>query len=342
MPTIEQGDEGPAVSEAQRLIGGLDTDGEFGPATDAATRTFQRAKSLEIDGVIGPNSWEALYEGGPLTPTGQAVCDLARNSDLAEVGWRDRGKAPTGYVQGMALVYHSVFNRRLTDDVVKPMGASLGSSDKDALAWLEEEIDDAGWPLGSADERLRALFAVLIGLGMRESSGRFCEGRDMSASNTSADTAEAGLFQTSWNANGANSQMRALFDRWGSEDSSQGMRMEFTVGVTGSDSEWSCYGSGNGAMYQAMSKTYPQFHAEFTAIGLRYLRQHWGPINRREVELRQEAYELLVDLENIDAIEPPEPEPPDSVSPELVAAEIVDAIEPVIADILRKYQITQP
>jgi hypothetical protein len=95
-------------------------------------------------------------------------------------------------------------------------------------------------------------------------------------------------------------------------------------------------------MYQAMSKTYPQFHAEFTAIGLRYLRQHWGPINRREVELRQEAYELLVDLENIDAIEPPEPEPPDSVSPELVAAEIVDAIEPVIADILRKYQITQP
>jgi len=35
---------------------------------------------------------------------------------------------------------------------------------------------------------------------MRESSGQYCCGRDTSEDNTTADTAEAGLFQMSWNA----------------------------------------------------------------------------------------------------------------------------------------------
>ena len=47
-------------------------------------------------------------------------------------------------------------------------------------------------------KRLRRLFVLLMGLGMRESSGQYCEGRDRSAHNTSADTAEAGLFQVSF------------------------------------------------------------------------------------------------------------------------------------------------
>ena len=44
-------------------------------------------------------------------------------------------------------------------------------------------------------DTVRHLFVLLIGLGMRESSGKYCEGRDKSASNRSAETAEAGLFQ---------------------------------------------------------------------------------------------------------------------------------------------------
>jgi hypothetical protein len=49
----------------------------------------------------------------------------------------------------------------------------------------------------SADgvDTLRHLFALQLGLGMRESSGQYCCGRDMSADNVSAETCEAGLFQ---------------------------------------------------------------------------------------------------------------------------------------------------
>ena len=38
----------------------LDLDGEFGQHTDYAVRTFQRDHSLEVDGIVGKNTWRTL------------------------------------------------------------------------------------------------------------------------------------------------------------------------------------------------------------------------------------------------------------------------------------------
>jgi hypothetical protein len=51
--------------------------------------------------------------------------------------------------------------------------------------------------------------------------------------------------------------------------------------------------TGDGAEFQRLSKACPAFAAEFTAVGLRNIRKHWGPINRREVEVRSECEAML-------------------------------------------------
>jgi peptidoglycan hydrolase-like protein with peptidoglycan-binding domain len=39
---------------------GINTDGKFGPRTEAAVRKFQRDHGLVPDGIVGPKTWKAL------------------------------------------------------------------------------------------------------------------------------------------------------------------------------------------------------------------------------------------------------------------------------------------
>ena len=61
---LQMGDKGVAVRSWQReLINfGLDItmDGDFGPDTKAATRSFQRQNSLRADGIVGKNTRRAM------------------------------------------------------------------------------------------------------------------------------------------------------------------------------------------------------------------------------------------------------------------------------------------
>lgn len=58
-PTIRVGDKGPDVAYLQGRLG-IRTDSDFGPATEAATKEFQRSKGLMDDAVVGPATWAAL------------------------------------------------------------------------------------------------------------------------------------------------------------------------------------------------------------------------------------------------------------------------------------------
>jgi peptidoglycan hydrolase-like protein with peptidoglycan-binding domain len=59
-PTLRRGASGDAVKLVQAKIG-VDDDGIFGPATEAAVREFQRSHGLVPDGIVGPLSWAALF-----------------------------------------------------------------------------------------------------------------------------------------------------------------------------------------------------------------------------------------------------------------------------------------
>ena len=179
------------------------------------------------------------------------------------------------------------------DDAVTAM-AKPNSADgaHDALAWYDPIFVAAGMSNDAAGaDTLRHLFVLLIGLGKRESSGKYCEGRDRSASNTTAETAEAGLFQTSFNARTASPLLPTIFAAY-SENPSGFVRV-FKEGVSCSAADLENFGSGDGAEFQRLSKACPAFAAEFAALGLRHLRTHWGPINRKGAEVRPECDAML-------------------------------------------------
>lgn len=60
MPQLQRGSKGKAVKVLQVILGWLEVDGSFGPATQAAVIAFQKAHGLEPDGIVGPKTWKAL------------------------------------------------------------------------------------------------------------------------------------------------------------------------------------------------------------------------------------------------------------------------------------------
>jgi peptidoglycan hydrolase-like protein with peptidoglycan-binding domain/uncharacterized protein YkwD len=83
-PLLEQGAQGPAVSELQRLLGQqgcvVTVDGDFGPQTDRAVQAFQAGMDLAVDGVVGPQTWAALVQ------TTAAGAGAAMNRPVLEQG----------------------------------------------------------------------------------------------------------------------------------------------------------------------------------------------------------------------------------------------------------------
>jgi hypothetical protein len=227
------------------------------------------------------------------------ILQIAAASPVTAYQWKNRGVAPLGYIKGMALTYGRVYCKYRAGDpcAIEMAKANTGDDAHDALAWYAAEFAAAGLD-NSADgvDTLRHLFVLMFGLGMRESSGIYCMGRDQSASNTSADTAEAGLFQTSFNASAANSLLPALFQAY--DANPVGFLDVFQEGVAPCNAaNMQNFGTGDGAEFQRLSKACPAFGAEFAAVALRSLRTHWGPINTKTAEINADADTLLQQVE---------------------------------------------
>ncbi len=220
--------------------------------------------------------------------TGVAVTDIsniALKSSCNNYNWQGRGRAPSGYVSGIAVTFaKSLCRLRAGENKALLMAQKdTGNTSVDAIAWFEAQFDAQKLGIGvSGPETLRSLYTLGMGLGMKESSGNYCEGYDTSAGPETADEAEAGLFQTSYNSIGASSELRKIYNEY-LADQSKCYLSVFQKGA--SCRSQGIVGSGAGADFQRFQKSCPAFAAEYAMIMLRVLRKHYGPINRHEAEV---------------------------------------------------------
>ena len=65
---VRKGNKGADIKSIQTLLihkhgiscGAYGADGDFGSATDKAVRQFQQQRKLEVDGIVGSETWKAL------------------------------------------------------------------------------------------------------------------------------------------------------------------------------------------------------------------------------------------------------------------------------------------
>jgi len=102
-PTIRRGATGKAVRRLQRALRrtpmpDLHIDGIFGPMTESRVKGFQGGMGLAEDGVVGPLTWHALPDGGPmpLLAEGSSGAVVRRLQEVLTIGEDDWGVSPQG------------------------------------------------------------------------------------------------------------------------------------------------------------------------------------------------------------------------------------------------------
>ena len=229
------------------------------------------------------------------------ICEVAANSTIASYSWKERGQAPIGYTKGMALMFARSYCRLMNNEdyAIEMSKANTNDETKDGLAWYTKEFSDASMDnTQNGVDTLRHLYVMLFSLGMRETSGKYCKGYYAPDNNTTADTAEAGLFQSSYNLRTAHPLLPRLFSEYADSTDYLDVFKEGEVKCKSSDA--TNFGSGDGKEFQRLSKTCPAFAVEYAAIGVRNRRRLWNPLrDKKTVEIRTECDEMFLEVQKI-------------------------------------------
>ncbi len=80
--TVQRGSTGAAVKKLQSILK-IEADGIFGSGTEAAVKSFQKSKTLKVNGIVSANVWRALL-GQPYTKTGTTTASGSSSSAIPE------------------------------------------------------------------------------------------------------------------------------------------------------------------------------------------------------------------------------------------------------------------
>jgi len=227
---------------------------------------------------------EVVLPGPEVIETSTSLTEIADTSLCARYKFKNRSVAPKSYVRGMVKMYA----RQLCgmgSEFIKSSG--YYDSRKDVLSWYNLQAGEL------------STFTILHGLGMRESSGKHCTGRDRSANWVKASNAEAGLFQVAYVSRVFNHQeFSRIYEEYKTGKKSC-LLETFSKGVNCRSHDAKTWGNGEGTVYQKLSKNCPAFAVEWGSVLIRSQMRHFGPLIRKEAEYLKSCENMYKSVEKL-------------------------------------------
>lgn len=247
------------------------------------------------DSALAKRSWAGL--------TGRNRNGKEKSCNATEAG-------PKGFSKGMALLFAEDYARLKSSHptVVALSRAASVENPNDGLQCFRESFLQIGLDVAAGGvPTLRALYVLLYELGIRETDGRFYLGLDTGPNKPNepidAETTEAGLFSSSWNASYGNSLARAIYDTYKPRGEGAGAAYVsvFREGLrVPSHRREDDIGTGEGNTFQRLTKANPRFATEFAAAVTRQSGyENYFYIQFGLMEIAKESISLLHDIERI-------------------------------------------
>lgn len=291
---------------------GTKNHGFFGERTRASVRLFQGDFGLSATGIVDQATIRSLdrevkkLEDEPdaapaAVGTPSQLIQIAATSEIAHYSWPgNHGVAPLGYTKGMALSYGRAYCKlKAGDPIFVEMAKAVVKKEKvDVLYRFRNFFDNAGLPLPGEPgvDMLRRLYVLLLGLGIRESDGAWNEGLYAPDDNTDHDTAEAGIFQTSYNITYDSPLAQQLYASY--RGKADPWLPVFQEGVQANPKGLKNWGDGPGVEFQQLTKYYPTFAAEMAALRLRSNCWHWGPVREQTATITAKADRMFQQVQD--------------------------------------------
>lgn len=168
------------LTELSYSLGNID--GSFGNLTKKAVSEFQSSKNLTDNGILNTETLnlidievERKLSSNPFF----AIPSIVDKTKISKIRWENgnRGQAPYGYYYGFGLLFATLYERlKKGEKIAKELSKTFGISiDKDALLRFKNILkDNCANNLTTETDRLRGLIVLMFGLGLMESSGRYC------------------------------------------------------------------------------------------------------------------------------------------------------------------------
>jgi uncharacterized protein (TIGR02594 family) len=151
LPVLRKGSKGPSVAYMQSLIPKW-IDGDFGSTTEALLKEFQRSKGLDVDGICGEETWEALGAIAPQPapePEGGWITDITATVFGGGEDLENSAYPPYDPIDDdefcVALPYRFK-GTRPTIEVGNEAGEIASAAIRDIGPWM---IDDPYWQTGT-------------------------------------------------------------------------------------------------------------------------------------------------------------------------------------------------